>query len=101
MELKEKLVFCNKCKNKKFDMKQGVLCGLTLRKPNFDNTCKDFVIDPVEEQKIAARAYEAERQSTESYSGSSNSKSGSGMSAWSIIVVILIIVRIIFRLMKD
>lgn len=99
MELKQQLVFCNKCKNKKFDMKQGVLCGLTLRKPSFDNTCKDFDVDPVEEQKIAAKQLEAQRQLNENYSGSSSS--GSSVSPWTIIVVILVVVRIIMRLMRD
>lgn len=33
---------CKKCKKKKLDLKQGILCGLTNEKPTFENSCPNF-----------------------------------------------------------
>ncbi len=89
MELKQQLNFCKRCENRKFDPNTGIVCSLTLRKPDFVDNCKSFLQDPKEMQKLAARATVAQEEKS------------SGMSAWSYIVIGLIIVRILFRLMRD
>jgi hypothetical protein len=43
---KERLEFCAKCGNRKFDPKQGIVCGLTDMKPTFEMSCPDYVLDP-------------------------------------------------------
>jgi len=91
MELKQQLSFCKQCENRKFDPNTGIVCSLTLRKPDFLVSCKDFSQDPKEAQKMAAKASVAQQEEA----------SGSGMSAWSFIVIGLIVVRIIIRLMRD
>jgi hypothetical protein len=40
-----KLDFCKKCKKRKLDLKQGIVCGLTNEKPTFEDKCPDFVSD--------------------------------------------------------
>ena len=37
--------FCKKCLNRKMDMKQGLICGLTGEKATFEGTCPDFKND--------------------------------------------------------
>lgn len=34
--------FCNVCKNKRWDQKNGIICNLNDQKPNFDKNCKDY-----------------------------------------------------------
>ncbi len=36
---------CKKCKNRKFDLHQGTICGLTDKKPDFEGICPDFERD--------------------------------------------------------
>ena len=38
---------CQKCANRSFNPKVGLVCGLTQEKPNFIDTCAKFKIDPV------------------------------------------------------
>lgn len=45
MTREEQLVFCEKCTNRKMDMQQGMLCGLTDRKADFQGQCLQFVPD--------------------------------------------------------
>ncbi len=89
MELKQQLVFCKQCENKKFDPNTGIVCALTQRKPDFLENCKDFIINPKEAQKVAAKAYVAQEEKS------------SSMSTWSYIVIGLIIVRIVMRFLRD
>ncbi|MGQ1948689.1 DUF4328 domain-containing protein [Geofilum sp. OHC36d9] len=42
-----KLDFCKKCKKRKFDTKQGVVCSLTNEKPAFEDNCPDFENDAI------------------------------------------------------
>jgi hypothetical protein len=51
----EQLEFCKKCEKKTLDLKVGIICSLTNAKPNFGDSCKDFVVDPAEAQKMIAR----------------------------------------------
>lgn len=45
IERMNKLDFCKKCKKRKFDLKQGIVCGLTNEKPTFEDNCPDFESD--------------------------------------------------------
>lgn len=38
--------YCKKCKNKNFDFKQGILCGLTNAKPEYIGICNDYEYNP-------------------------------------------------------
>ena len=44
--------YCNSCKNYDFDIKKGILCGLTGLKPSFENECSNFVLDPIRRKKV-------------------------------------------------
>lgn len=91
MEIKQRLELCKRCEKRAFAMKTGILCSLTERKPEFTTTCDNFLLDAKEAQKIEAKQnYVVEE-----------SKSGSGMSTWGIIAVVLLIIRILFRLFRD
>lgn len=37
-----KIDLCKKCKKKKFDLKQGIICGLTDEKPTFESSCPSY-----------------------------------------------------------
>jgi antitoxin component YwqK of YwqJK toxin-antitoxin module len=45
MTRKEQLEFCNKCSNRKFDPKSGIICGLTNKPAEFEENCKYFIQD--------------------------------------------------------
>jgi len=50
-KLKERLKFCKNCINRKNDLKTGIICGLTDRKPDFNGFCNDFKEDTVRVKK--------------------------------------------------
>lgn len=41
----EQVAFCRKCTNRKFDQQQGIICRLTDKKADFEDTCPDFNLD--------------------------------------------------------
>ena len=45
MTREQQLQFCKKCENRKMDVQQGLLCGLTGEKATFEQECPDFVRD--------------------------------------------------------
>lgn len=90
MDLKTRLISCKQCENRKFDSAVGIVCALTQRKPNFENTCKTFVVDEKEAQKMAAKQYVAQEEN----------KSGN-ISIWGILGIAFIVIRILIRLAKD
>ena len=45
MDRSQQLQFCKVCTNRKMDMKQGLLCGLTNQKADFENECASFTKD--------------------------------------------------------
>ncbi len=45
MTRKEHLEFCKKCLNRKFDSKQGLICNVTGRIADFEETCENFKLD--------------------------------------------------------
>jgi len=59
MTREERMKFCSQCDHSKFDTKQGILCGLTNAKADFEDECPDFtgnnedvyVYTPPEEKK--------------------------------------------------
>ena len=40
------------CKNYKFNMNLGILCSIIHEKPNFVDECRDYIHDPLREEKI-------------------------------------------------
>jgi len=54
MDLLQRLESCKKCTKRK-SSDTGIVCSLTLRKPDFLDTCKHFDVDPKEAQKMAVR----------------------------------------------
>ena len=52
MILEERLEFCKICQNRKVDFKTGLVCSLTNEKPEFEDTCKDFVKDEKEAERV-------------------------------------------------
>jgi len=87
MDLLQRLESCKKCTKRK-SSDTGIVCSLTLRKPDFLDTCKHFDVDPKEAQKMAVRTEYKEEEE--------NSKS-----IWVYIGVGLLILKIIFRLLRD
>lgn len=51
MNADERLAFCRKCTNRKFDQQQGIICRLTEKKADFEDTCPDFNLDPLVKDK--------------------------------------------------
>ncbi len=54
MNREEQLQFCRICKNQKFDMKQGIICGLRNAVADFEDTCPSFDEDTALKEKEAA-----------------------------------------------
>ncbi len=46
MTRNEHLEFCSSCRNRAFDPKQGIICGLTGKIADFDPVCEQFDQDP-------------------------------------------------------
>lgn len=61
--VKERLKFCKKCVHKKNDLRQGIICGLTNKKADFKDFCKDFKEDTDRIKKEKERKdYEIEQK---------------------------------------
>lgn len=45
MTRSEQLRFCKICTNQKFDLQQGIICSLTNKKADFEETCDTFEED--------------------------------------------------------
>lgn len=41
----ENYAFCESCSKKSFSTKEGILCGITDKKPNFSDNCDSFELD--------------------------------------------------------
>lgn len=59
MDRAKQLEYCKKCTKQKFDPRQGIICGLTNQKADFESECEHFEIDKA---KIVA---EIEKQKNE------------------------------------
>lgn len=50
----DKMKICARCKNRKFELRRGLVCSLTDQKPQFDDKCDSFIVDEtvlMEEQR--------------------------------------------------
>ena len=47
--------YCKRCRHYSSSVMEGILCGITGKKPPTVTSCKDFVIDPVRDQKLKAK----------------------------------------------
>jgi hypothetical protein len=65
-------IYCDRCKNYKFNLEKGIICGLTNQKPSFWEICPDFKIDRKRENMILKRADNRDKRLTklESYDDS-------------------------------
>lgn len=45
MKKKDRLVYCKKCTHRKMDLNIGILCGITNKVADFENTCSKYEID--------------------------------------------------------
>ncbi|KAB2807345.1 hypothetical protein [Phaeocystidibacter luteus] len=54
--MQERLEYCKVCENRKFRMEQGIICGLTMEKPTFEDECPTYEHDEVEHQKLIKKA---------------------------------------------
>ena len=48
----QQLKYCKRCKNRKMDLKQGLICSLTGQKADFYKECPDFIFDEEEHYNI-------------------------------------------------
>lgn len=55
MNKEAQVQICKQCKNKKLDLKKGILCGLTGRLPDFQDKCNMFSPKDESYKQIAAR----------------------------------------------
>ncbi len=44
--------FCKRCKYYTSNLQTGVLCGVTNAKPNFVDSCHQFILDPNRDKKV-------------------------------------------------
>ena len=58
MILEEKVKVCSICKNRKHNIKEGLVCGKTGAKPTFADECPDFDIDIAEQERLKKNAAE-------------------------------------------
>ena len=52
MNAEERLNLCKVCKNRKFTLQKGIVCGLTGEKPTFEESCDAYIEDSVEKEKL-------------------------------------------------
>ena len=60
MTREEHLEYCKVCKNQKFDLSQGIICGLTNKKPDFELKCESYIEDSNLKNKEDATKVERE-----------------------------------------
>ncbi len=58
MTLNECLEFCKICQNRHVDFKTGLICSLTNEKPQFEDSCKDFLKDEKEARLLTMLTHE-------------------------------------------
>ncbi len=72
MTREEYVNICNGCSNRGFDPKQGVVCGLTQEKANFEESCAVYEQDEKYMQSTEAAQVEGMDQSLAKDNGSSD-----------------------------
>lgn len=55
MKREDRLEFCQACKNQKFDMQKGVICSLTNEQATFEDSCLDYIEDPIAKEQNLQR----------------------------------------------
>lgn len=85
MNLKDKIKICSICKNRMLDRNIGLVCSLTEAKPEFNDSCDDYITD----QSAIHRGKEKH-----SYNDSN------GISVWSVVWGVILVVFFIIRLMS-
>ncbi len=53
MNRDKQLVYCEKCTKQKFDFEQGIICGLTNEKAEFEDECAHFELDREKAAKVS------------------------------------------------
>lgn len=61
MTREEQLKLCSICKNRKVDLKRGLVCSLTNDYAKFVDECQDYVVDQKECEKKELRTKEIEK----------------------------------------
>lgn len=61
---KERIQICQVCTNRKMNRNVGLVCGLTDKKPDFEDTCVDFDSDATEADYILRRKLAASGDDT-------------------------------------
>lgn len=69
MTLEERLNYCKICKNRRVDLKIGLVCNLTNQKPKFESECNFFIKDEKEAERKLKMKLDA--------AGTSKSQNGS------------------------
>lgn len=68
---------CSLCKNRRFSLKEGLLCGLTNSKPSFHVECPNYLYDIEEIQRAEVRKQlEKEREEDEKFDEILSSEGG-------------------------
>ena len=52
MTREEHLSYCKICLNRKLDLKQGLICNLTEKLADFEETCQEFKEDPIKKKEL-------------------------------------------------
>ena len=52
MEQSKQLQLCKTCCNRKFDTQTGIVCSLTMAKPDLNSACDSFSLDKSEKQEV-------------------------------------------------
>ncbi len=91
MNRKDQLDFCKVCIHKKNDLQKGIVCALTNERANFKDTCPNFKID---EKRAKEEKEKLLKRIEDGATGSSTSRSP----VWTIIFVILVLIRIGFKI---
>lgn len=93
MNLNECLEFCKICKNRQVDLKTGLVCSLTNKKPQFEDSCLDFLKDEKEAERKLKMKLDA-AGNARSQNGSLNPKKNMNYGIFLTIAGILLLVFI-------
>lgn len=68
MERQHQLKFCQICKNRRFDLQKGIICGLTDEYATFETDCEEYAVDhdayEKQKEKDDARRLDKEKELT-------------------------------------
>jgi hypothetical protein len=79
---------CETCKNYNFNLQDGILCGLSGEKPNFQDICSDYVSDPnrMKKQELIHKRKKSIKFRSESYELSDMKEA---LRKWGIALIVL------------